>query len=110
MILDRYPIPRAIRFGRLASLLLREPCTVPTDECRGCDIFYVSEVELDEISFLERRRPMETSSLRGSDAIRGMTPVTPQLRATLADFNSCCVHVDWRGQLADFLVVVLSPP
>ena len=35
MILDGYPIPWAIRFGKLASLLLREPRKVPIDEYRA---------------------------------------------------------------------------
>jgi hypothetical protein len=56
MILDGYPIPWAIRFGKLASLLLRMNIEPLAQTCR----FYVPEVEPDETSFWERRGPMES--------------------------------------------------
>ena len=60
MILDGYPIPWAIRFGKLASLLLRMNIEPLAQTCR----FYVPEVEPDETSFWERRRPMESIIMR----------------------------------------------
>jgi hypothetical protein len=60
MILDGYPIPWAIRFGKLASLLLRMNIEPLAQICR----FYVPEVEPDETSFWERRGPMESIIMR----------------------------------------------